>query len=260
MRSARVSNTAANCRDGTYAGRGEAGGKPLNAEDRSGRDTRKRDGSDPLDRVKVGRVEVVERIDRVVDGLDRHESPQCRLEHLAEEAFRGLARLPDLAHLDSVWGLGGEMDDLADRWCHLPLQALQHPVVRGRGHAKRHEHRDCHSVLLSTVATAAAAWIHNTVPPEPGTTGRLAGDQCARKVVRVERAQVVEALADAHELDRQPELVGDRDGDTAARRAVELRQRDARDACGVAEETRLPQAVLSRWRVDDEQGLDGCAL
>ena len=54
------------------------------------------------------------------------------------------------------------------------------------------------------------------------------------------------ALADADELHRQAELVGDRDGDAALRRAVELRQRDAGDADRLAEQPRLLEAVLAR--------------
>ena len=73
--------------------------------------------------------------------------------------------------------------------------------------------------------------------------------------MRVERAEVIELLADAHELDGEAELVGDGDGDAALRRAVQLRQRDAGHADRVAEESRLLQAVLAGGRVDDQQGL-----
>ena len=48
------------------------------------------------------------------------------------------------------------------------------------------------------------------------------------EVARVERPEVVEPLPDADELHRQAELVGDRDRDPALRRAVQLRQHDAR--------------------------------
>ena len=84
---------------------------------------------------------------------------------------------------------------------------------------------------------------------------RRPGDERAGEIVRVERAQVVETLADADQLHRQAELVGDRDGDPALRRAVELRQRDAGDAGGLAEEARLLEAVLAGGRVDDEERL-----
>ncbi len=77
---------------------------------------------------------------------------------------------------------------------------------------------------------------------------------------RVERPQVVEPFADADELHRQAELVRDRDGDAALRRAVELRQRDAGHADGVVEEPRLLQPVLAGRRVDDEQHLVRRAL
>ena len=80
-------------------------------------------------------------------------------------------------------------------------------------------------------------------------------DKRAREVLRVERAQVVDLLPHADQLHGQAELIGDRDRDTALRGAVELRQRDAGDAGGLAEERRLLQAVLPRRRVDDEQRL-----
>ena len=72
--------------------------------------------------------------------------------------------------------------------------------------------------------------------------------------------QVVEPFADADELHRQPELVRDRDGDAALRRAVELRQRDAGDADRLGEEPRLLHPVLPGRRVDDEQRLVRRAL
>src|SRR5947209_3984081 len=79
-----------------------------------------------------------------------------------------------------------------------------------------------------------------------GMRATLTGDECACEVVRIERPEVVKAFADADELDRELQLVRDRDGDPALRAAVELRQRDAADADGLAEQARLLQAVLTR--------------
>ena len=62
------------------------------------------------------------------------------------------------------------------------------------------------------------------------------GQQRAREVVGVERAQVLELLADADQLDRDAELVGDRQRDAALGRAVELGQDDAGDADRLAEQ------------------------
>src|SRR4051812_29878537 len=84
-------------------------------------------------------------------------------------------------------------------------------------------------------------------PDSPRGSG---SDERAGELAWVERPQVVEPLPHADELDREPELVGDRDRDAALCRAVELRQRDARHARRVAEETRLLQAVLACRRVD----------
>ena len=81
------------------------------------------------------------------------------------------------------------------------------------------------------------------------------GHERPREVERVERAQVVEALADPDELHRQAELVGDRNGDTAFGRAVELRQRNASHGNGLREEPRLLERVLAGRRVDNQQRL-----
>src|SRR5438477_7349430 len=93
-----------------------------------------------------------------------------------------------------------------------------------------------------------------------GIRATLTGDERSGKVVGVERPQVFKRFSDADELDREAQLVCDRDGDATLRAAVELRQRDARDADGFAEEARLLQAVLSGRRVDDEQRLVRCAF
>ena len=81
------------------------------------------------------------------------------------------------------------------------------------------------------------AWTHPTLPSRssPRRAERPAetpdprprsGQQRPREVVRVERAQVLELLADADQLDRDPELVGDRERDAALGRAVELGEDD----------------------------------
>jgi hypothetical protein len=84
----------------------------------------------------------------------------------------------------------------------------------------------------------------------------LSGDESAGEVRGVERAKIFELLPHADQLHRQAELVRDRHRDAALRRAVELRQRDAGDAGGLAEEARLLEPVLAGRGVDDEQGLE----
>ena len=49
--------------------------------------------------------------------------------------------------------------------------------------------------------------------------------------------------------------MGDRERDTALRRAVQLGQGDTGHIHGFAEESRLLEAVLARGGIDDEQGL-----
>src|SRR5690242_16903995 len=92
------------------------------------------------------------------------------------------------------------------------------------------------------------------------TSSTLLRDERTREVSRVEGAQVVETLADADQLHGQTELLRDRDRDPALRRSVELRQHDAGDADGIAEEPRLLHAVLAGGGVDDEQRLVRCAV
>ena len=65
--------------------------------------------------------------------------------------------------------------------------------------------------------------------------------------------EVVDALADADEMHRQGEFVGDRDQNAAARGAVELGHHEAGDARGAAEDLDLAQRVLPDRGVEHEQ-------
>src|SRR5215210_4764528 len=80
-------------------------------------------------------------------------------------------------------------------------------------------------------------------------------DERGGEVVGIERAQVLERLADADQLHRDAELGGDRQRDAALRRAVELREHDAVDRHGLREHLRLAQAVLPCRGVDGQEGL-----
>src|SRR6476661_7078843 len=77
----------------------------------------------------------------------------------------------------------------------------------------------------------------------------------------LERREVVGALAEAHELDRHPELALHAEHDAALGGAVELREDDAGDVDDVAEHTGLGEAVLPGGGVEHEQHLvdDGLA-
>src|SRR5206468_4406828 len=94
----------------------------------------------------------------------------------------------------------------------------------------------------------------------PALRAALARDERAREVLCVERAQILERLADADQLHWQAELVRDRDRDAALGAPVELREGDARHADGVLEEARLLDGVLTRGRVDHEQRLVRCSF
>src|SRR5215218_8891113 len=90
-----------------------------------------------------------------------------------------------------------------------------------------------------------------------GATDGISAQQRAGELVGVERAQVLELLADADQLDRDAQLACDRERDAALRGAVELRQHDAGDVDRLGEQLRLAQAVLTSGRVDREEDLVG---
>ena len=77
---------------------------------------------------------------------------------------------------------------------------------------------------------------------------------------RVERRQVVRALAEPDQLHRDAELALHGDHDAALGGAVELGEHDAGDAGGLSEEAGLLEAILAGGGVDDEQGLVGRAF
>src|SRR3954447_15680560 len=81
------------------------------------------------------------------------------------------------------------------------------------------------------------------------------GQQRLGEVVGVERPQVLERLADPDQLDRDAELVGDRQRDPALGGPVELGQDDAGDVDRLPEQLRLAQAVLPRGGVHGHQRL-----
>src|SRR5256885_14029728 len=101
------------------------------------------------------------------------------------------------------------------------------------------------SWFATNAKTSARGLLTTMLFSADGMLATLTGDQGAREIVGIERSEVLQRLANTDELDRQPELVCDRDGDPALRAAVELRQRNARDADGLPEQSRLLQAVLA---------------
>ena len=73
-----------------------------------------------------------------------------------------------------------------------------------------------------------------------------------RNLVRIERAQVVDPLADADRVDRQAVFLGRRDQHAAARGAVELGHDQAGDAGDFLEHLDLAERVLAGGRVEHE--------
>src|SRR5690554_5695011 len=85
--------------------------------------------------------------------------------------------------------------------------------------------------------------------------GEASGEQGLDEVLGDEGGEVVRALAQADELDRHAELALDGDDDPALGGPVELGEDDAGDVDDLGEDLRLPQAVLARGRVQDEEDL-----
>src|SRR3954465_14061209 len=89
----------------------------------------------------------------------------------------------------------------------------------------------------------------------PAAGAPLRAEQRAGEVVGVERPQILELLADADQLDGDAQLIGDGQRDAALGGAVELGEDDAGDPDSLAEQLRLPDAVLTRRGVDGHQRL-----
>src|SRR5207302_7149741 len=97
--------------------------------------------------------------------------------------------------------------------------------------------------IATAIPSSSCSWSQQDFPQrnrEPGGWQRRAaslfGDQRTRVVVGVERTQIVEPLAYAHELHGEAELHRDGDRDPTFCASVELRERDARHSYRVAEE------------------------
>ena len=84
---------------------------------------------------------------------------------------------------------------------------------------------------------------------------RTAELERAGEIVSVERAQILQRLADPDQLDRDAQLARDRQRDAALGRAVELGQDDPVDRHRLGEELGLADAVLARRGVDRQQRL-----
>src|SRR5690242_16103262 len=88
---------------------------------------------------------------------------------------------------------------------------------------------------------------------------RRSGKQCVDERLRVEGFQVLRLLPRADQLNRDAELVLDRDDDTAAGGAVEFGQDQTGDVDGGLELLGLANRILARGGVEDEQRLVGGA-
>src|SRR5688500_15571678 len=90
--------------------------------------------------------------------------------------------------------------------------------------------------------------------PLPTPSGSRLQDRLG-ELVGIERAEVLQRLADPDQLDRDAELLGDRERDPALGRAVELRERDAGHVHRLAEQERLAETVLPGGGVYREERL-----
>src|SRR5665647_105160 len=87
----------------------------------------------------------------------------------------------------------------------------------------------------------------------------VAAEDGPREDVGLEGAQVLELLAHADQLDRDPQRLMDGDDDAALGGAVQFGEHDAADVHRLLELLRLAQAVLAGRRVEYEKGLVGGA-
>src|SRR5262245_61329857 len=90
--------------------------------------------------------------------------------------------------------------------------------------------------------------------------GALVGEQRGGELASVERAQVLEPLANSDQLDWELELGGDRERDAALRCPIELREDDPGQVNRLGERARLAQAVLPGGGIDYDQRLVRRAL
>src|SRR5262245_1978611 len=74
----------------------------------------------------------------------------------------------------------------------------------------------------------------------------------AREVLRAERLEIVDAFADADGVDGNLKALSDGDQDAAPRRAVELGDDEAGDACDFLEDLDLRKRILTRGGVEHE--------
>src|SRR5205807_4939779 len=74
-------------------------------------------------------------------------------------------------------------------------------------------------------------------------------------LLRIEDHQIVQLLAAARVANRKPKFFRDRDGDSAFRRSIKLRQNDSRYARNLQKLSRLFQPVLAGHRIDNQQRL-----
>src|SRR4051794_19697160 len=99
-------------------------------------------------------------------------------------------------------------------------------------------------VLCAALGTPA--WTTRVPSPSPRSlASTLDLQQRAGEVVGVERAQVLERLADPDQLHRHAELLRDCERDPALGGPVELGEHDAVDVDRVTEHHRLAEAVLA---------------
>src|SRR5580693_3859640 len=98
--------------------------------------------------------------------------------------------------------------------------------------------------VMSGVCVARRALFHNS---------RFKPDQGTGEVVRRERRQIVDALAEADEMHRHFEPLRDGDQNAAAGGAVELGHDEAGDADDFAENLDLRQRVLADGGVEHQQ-------
>src|SRR4051794_26109245 len=107
----------------------------------------------------------------------------------------------------------------------------------------------------SAAAPATATARDVRMKPMSGRRLRRVAEQRVDERVRLERREVVRALTETDELDRDTELALHGDDDAALGGTVQLRQHDAADVGDLGEDAGLHEAVLARRRVEHEEHL-----
>src|ERR1700728_171007 len=105
----------------------------------------------------------------------------------------------------------------------------------------------------SAPLVVSSSWSRSVMSSSP--SGSVRGEEGVDERRRIEVDEVVEAFAEADQLDRDEQLALDRDHNATLGRAIEFREHNPGDVHRVGELPRLEQPVLTCGGVEHEQHL-----